>query len=165
MKLQVQLFVLSVLILLTGCLADTATSIQVDDKTLAKQYVKEKYGYTIIADKEPVRTFIMDKKLLNETQYQQLWSVQEKEPDAFIGKEIATYTFTVDNHPLEKQYGLDINVCVMVVEGEAIGGYSFPDTDELLFGGVNPIDGREFEEVKGLTFLEWREQWKKKYGK
>lgn len=165
MKLQIQLFVLSVLILLTGCLADTATNIQVDDKTLAKQYVKEKYGYTIIADKEPVRTFVMEKKLLHETQYRQLWSVQEKEPDAFIDKEIVTYMFTVDNHPLEKQYGLDINVYVMAAEGEVIGGYSFPDTDERLLGGVHPIDGREFEDVKGLTYLEWSEQWTNKYGK
>lgn len=164
MKLRMQLFVLSVLILLTGCLADTATNIQVDDKTLAQQYV-EKYGYTIIEDKGLLNTFVMEKKLLHETQYRQIWAAQEKEPDAFIDKEIAIYTFTVDNHPLEKHYGSDINVYVMVAEGEAIGGYSFPDTDELLFGGVHPIDGREFEDVKGLTYLEWIEQWTNKYGK
>ncbi|CAH1225180.1 hypothetical protein PAECIP111893_05230 [Paenibacillus plantiphilus] len=172
-------FVLSAIILLSGCLASTSTrlvttqqapqitkttTVQLDDQALTVQFI-EKKGYTITANKGLLQTFVLEQKLLLETQYQQIWGVQEKEPDAFIDKEIAIYAFTVDNHPLEDIYDFDTNVYVMVAEGEVIGGYSSPDADEMLYGGAYGIDGKTREELKGLTYAEWHEQWTNKYGK
>lgn len=51
-----------------------------------------------------------------------------------------------------------------LLSGEVVGGYSFPDSDELLYGGVYAIDGRTMEDVKGLTYPEWIDQWTRKYG-
>lgn len=174
MKIRQGLLALCVLALLTGCsattaqtqpkLPDTAVGAETADMGLARQFV-EKYGYeVIVAHKEPLHSFVLEKELLREMPYQQIWSVQEKEPDPFIGKAFTIYTFTVDNHPLENTYDFDTNVYVMVAEGEVVGGYSFPDSDELLYGGVYAIDGRTMEDVKGLTYPEWIDQWTRKYG-
>lgn len=49
----------------------------------------------------------------------------------------------------------------MFVDGEIIGGYSYPN--ENVYGAVSSLEGKSLEEVTGLTFLEWREDWADKY--
>jgi hypothetical protein len=51
----------------------------------------------------------------------------------------------------------------MLSEGKVIGGYSFPNIDGLA-GSVYSLDGKTLEEVTGITFKEWSDNWKKKYG-
>lgn len=49
-----------------------------------------------------------------------------------------------------------------MADGEVIGGTSFPLKEgELLMGSAYSLDGMTLEEVTGLTFKEWSDDWKK----
>ena len=155
-------------LILVGCSKESS----VDDKAMsADEQTAEQYvianGYTIVSDKGLVNSYTLEKsKLSGGTEsipYQQTWGVQNIEPEAFFGKEINIYGFTVSNHPLEKEFQTKTNVYVMLSESKVIGGYSFPDVEGLL-GACYSLDGKTLEEVTGLTFSEWRDDWKKKYG-
>jgi hypothetical protein len=93
-----------------------------------------------------------------------MWSVQKVEPDKYFGKEITIYGFTVKNHPLEKncKEAHGANVYIMFLEGKIIGGFSYPNAD--VDGAYSSIDGKTLEEVTGLSFQQWSENWKNKYG-
>lgn len=49
----------------------------------------------------------------------------------------------------------------MLSEGNAIGGYSYPNADVV--GTYSSIDGKTLEEVTGLSFQEWQDNMKRKY--
>lgn len=49
----------------------------------------------------------------------------------------------------------------MLSDDKIVGGYSFPD--EKMVGSVYSLDGKTLEEVTGLSFQQWEENWKKKY--
>lgn len=149
-----------VFLILTGC-GKEATG----DEKAAEQYVEEQ-GYKITSRKGEIHKYDLDKsKLYGSTEslpYQQIWSVQNLEPDKYFGKEITIYSFTVNNHPLKNIFKVETNVYIMLCEGNVIGGYSFPDAE--MNGGVYSLNGKTLEEVTGMTFKEWTENWKKKYG-
>ncbi|WP_442604145.1 hypothetical protein [Paenibacillus sp. KN14-4R] len=152
-----------VFLILTGCDKEVTG----DEKT-AEQYVED-HGYKIISHKSETDKYKLEKsKLYGSTEaipYQQSWGVQNVEPDNYFGKEITIYGFTVSNHPLEKIYKAKTNVYIMLTEGKVIGGYSFPNNEGLiLMGSVYSLDGKTLEEVTGITFKEWSDGWKKKYG-
>jgi hypothetical protein len=119
-----------------------------------------------------VQRYTLDKsKLYGGTHtipYQQVWSVQNVEPDKYFGKEIIIYGFSVKNHPLQAkdEYAKSgVKLYIMLSEGKVIGGSSSPDTGEVLIGGTcYSLEGKTLEEVTGLSFSEWGENWKKKYG-
>lgn len=150
------------IILLTGC-AKSATG----DEKKAEDYVKAK-GYRITSRDGQVHKYTLEKSRLYKgtktIPYQQIWGVQNVEPDKYFGKEIIIYGFTVKNHPLEKipKQSKDTRLYIMLSEGEVIGGYSYPNAD--VSGSFYSLDGKTLEEVTGLTFKEWQESWKKKYG-
>ena len=76
-----------------------------------------------------------------------------------------TYGFTVDNHPLQKRDSNGrngVNLYIMITDGKVIGGYSYPDGD--VNGAYSSLEGKTLEEVTGLSFQQWSEEWKKKYG-
>jgi len=50
----------------------------------------------------------------------------------------------------------------MLSEGNVIGGYSCPNDNVV--GACSSIDGKTLEEVTGLSFKEWQNNWKDKYG-
>ena len=54
------------------------------------------------------------------------------------------------------------NVYVMLCECNIIGGYSYPNAD--VTGAFSSIDGKTLEEVTGLSFQQWQDNWKMKYG-
>lgn len=148
------------LIILIGC-----SKVGTGNEKTAEQYV-EQQGYKVISQKGEVHKYTLEKsRLFGSTEtvpYQQSWGVQNVEPDKYFGKEIKVYGFTVSNHPLEKRNKAKTNVYIMLAEGKIIGGYSLPDIDGLK-GGVYSLDGKTLEEVTGLTFKEWSENWKRKY--
>ncbi|MFC4778950.1 hypothetical protein ACFO9Q_19320 [Paenibacillus sp. GCM10023252] len=80
-----------------------------------------------------------------------------------MDKEISIYGFTVSGHPLEKPYKARTKVYIMISQGQVIGGYSFPDI-ERLNGAVYSLNGKTQEEVTGLSYEEWTDHWKEKYG-
>lgn len=172
------LFATLILALVSGC-SDSGVNQQVqpqeskvvyeaDEKT-AEDYVKSQ-SYKITSQKGEVHKYILEKsKLYGATltiPYAQTWSVQKVEPDAYFGKEITVYAFTVKNHPLEKTYkeSSGANVAIMLSEGKVIGGYSFPVFPKPgAVGAPYSLDGKTREEVTGLSYQEWGENWKKKY--
>lgn len=137
-----------------------------DEKT-AENYVKSQ-GYKIASQKGEIQKYTLEKDKLYGTaetiQYQQMWSVQKEDPDEYLGKEITIYGFTVKDHPLQKRdrnAKNGVNVYIMLSEGKVIGGYSYPDAD--VDGAYSSIDGKTLEEVTGLSYQQWSENWKKKY--
>ncbi|MBO9607694.1 MAG: hypothetical protein J7639_17165 [Paenibacillaceae bacterium] len=150
-------------LILTGC----GKEITSDEKT-AEHYI-EQQGYKITSRKGEVQQYILDRsKLYGSTEtipYRQSWGVQTEQPDKYFGKVITVYEFTVQNHPLEKKNNIYTNISIMLCEGNVIGGTSFPvQSKMLLMGAPYSIDGKALEEVTGLTFKEWSENWRRKYG-
>lgn len=97
-------------------------------------------------------------------QYQQIWAVQKDEPDKYFEKEITTFCFTVENHPLQERDSHaknGVNLYIMLADGKVIGGYSYPNAD--VYGAYSSLDGKTLEEVTGLSFQQWGEKWKRKY--
>lgn len=159
------LFILFGLMALTlvGC----TEKITGDEKT-AMDFVKSK-GYTVTAQKGEIHRYVLGKNKLygrGTMPYQQVWGVQTVEPDKYFGKEIVVYSFTVKNHPMQKRDKINtkngVNVYIMLSEGKVIGGYSYPNAN--VSGAVSSLDGKTVEEVTGLGFQEWKDNWEKKYG-
>lgn len=153
--------VLMFMIITTGCSNSTT-----GDEKIAVEFVQS-HGYKITAQKGLIHEYILEKNKLWGTEnlpYIQAWSVQNVEPDKYFGKEITVYCFTVTNHPLEKIYKQvqGVNVYVMLSEENVIGGYSYPNAKFV--GAFSSLEGKTLGEVTGLTFKEWSESWKKKYG-
>jgi hypothetical protein len=140
-------------IFVTGC---SATG----DKGTAVKYIKNQ-GYDIITQKGDILKYTLDKSKLQNLPYPQYWGVQNTYPDKYLGKEISTYCFTVENHPLEKIYKVKTNVFIMFSESKVIGGYSFPDGQ--FYGSVYSLDGKTLEEITGLSYKQWIDNWGKKY--
>lgn len=134
----------------------------------AEDFVKSK-GYKITAEKGQVQKYVLEKnKLYGGTEtipHQQCWGVQTVEPDKYFGKEITVYGFTVKNHPMQKQdknAKSGVNIYIMMTAGKVIGGYSYPNAN--VDGAYSSLDGKSIEEVTGLSFNQWQDNWKKKYG-
>lgn len=153
---------------LVGCTKKTA-----GDENIAENYVKS-LGYKVIAH-NGFNKYTLDKSKLygqGTMQYQSTWRVQKSEPEKYFGKEITVVEFIVKNHPLQKVNKLAKNsVCigVMLSEEKVIGGFSYFNADDnggkLPSGtGVMAIDGRSLEEVTGLSYEKWQDNWEKKYG-
>lgn len=152
-----------IFIIFIGC----TPNITGDEKT-AEDFVKSQ-GYTIIARKGEIQKYTLERSKLyegiNTLEYQQAWAVQTVEPDKYFGKEIVVYGYTVKNHPMQKEdrNAKDgVNVYIMLSEGKVIGGYSYPNAD--VDGAFSSLDGKTLEEVTGLSYKEWQDNWKTKYG-
>ncbi|EHI99512.1 cell wall binding repeat-containing protein [Clostridium sp. DL-VIII] len=132
-----------------------------DEKT-AENYLADQ-GYKIITSRGKTSEYILEKNMLwgSSGDYSEVWGVQRVEPDKYFGKQIIGYNFIVKNHPLEKIYNVNTNVYVLISDGQIIGGTSFPDGDFV--GGCYSLDGKTLEEITGLSYEQWCDNWKKKY--
>lgn len=155
----------AVLFVSVGC----GGNITSDEKT-AKRFVKSQ-GYDITDCKGEIYRYTLEKNLLVQEgsaaiPYQQMWGVQTVDPEAYFGKEITIYCFTVSNHPLEALNTTykSTNVYIMLAENQVIGGYSYPNTDEFLVGGLYSLDGKTLERVTGQSYIQWLKNWNEKYG-
>lgn len=142
------------------------TNLTNDEKT-AKADI-EKRGYNIIEYKGQIDKYKLDKSKIfggtETTPYQQVWGVQSISPDDYFGKEIITYEFIVNNHPLQKvdsHAKNGVRLYYMFSDGKIIGGFSYPNED--VYGAVSSLEGKSLEEVTGLTFSKWSEEWTNKY--
>lgn len=121
----------------------------------AKAYLEEQ-GYDVVSY-EGDRTLSFEKADLLEAPVRDTWEVQTTPPDAYIGRDIRQEHFIVRNHPLGQA-----NVFVMMVDGEIIGGTSYPDSAEPLTGASYSLDGKTAEELHP-DYMEWRSEWEAKY--
>ena len=138
-----------------------------DNEGIAKEYIQAK-GYKITESKGEIDRYTLGKNKIHggaETiPYQQVWAVQTIEPDMYFGKEIIIYGFTVKNHPMQEidnNAKKGVNVYVMISDEKIIGGYSYPNADVV--GAFSDLDGKSLEEVTGLSFQQWSENWEQKY--
>lgn len=98
--------------------------------------------------------------------YSQYWSVQSVDPLSYVGKRITTSKFIVKNHPLDNENdnrNKQTIIFLMEADNEVVGGYSFPDYDELNKGWVYTIDGKTLEEFTGISYPKWSNEWNLKY--
>ena len=157
-----------IIVFLLGCsqkLIDK--NIPSDNEKVAEEFIKSK-GYEIIEFKDKLAEYTLEKSKIvggiEAIPYQQIWGVQQLEPDIYFGKEIETYEFIVKNHPLEKNdENVDngVKLYIMISDNKVIGGYSYPNAD--VTGSFSSLEGKTIEEVTGLTFQEWLEKWENKY--
>lgn len=136
------------------------------EEKAAAAYV-ESFGYTIKKRLGEGNPYKMEPSLLrsgsDNLPYIHTWSVQKAKPEKYYGKHITSYRFTVSGHPLDKLYGTDTRVSVMMADGQVIGGTSFPDKEDLA-GSAYSVEGYTLEEITGLSFSEWRTRWAETYG-
>jgi hypothetical protein len=166
MKKVVLILIGLIIVTFVGC----TKKVTGDEKT-AEEYVKAQ-GYKITSYNGEIQKYTLDKsKIYGSTEaipYIQAWSVQKVEPDKYFGKEVTVYGFTIKNHPLQekdKNAKNGVKLYLMLSEGKVIGGNSIPNTDEVLLGSTcYSLDGKTLEEVTGLSYQLWDENWKKKHG-
>ncbi|MDD4142878.1 MAG: DUF4830 domain-containing protein [Bacteroidales bacterium] len=162
-KIRLVLGLLLLALIISGCSKNVS-----QDEKAAETYIKSQ-GFNLTSHIGEVNKYTLEKsKLYGGTEsipYQQAWGVQNVEPEKYFGKEIVVYGFTVQNHPLQKRdknANNGVNVYVMLSDGKVIGGYSYPNANVV--GAYSSIDGKTLEEVTGLSYQQWAENWKKKYG-
>lgn len=131
----------------------------------AEEFLKNK-GYNIVNANGKPDSYVLSKEKLSSVGYSNIWGLQVLDVKSYIGKKVDTYEFTVKGHHLDNARDNNkhqTKVWIMLVDNAVIGGYSFPDYDEVHYGGVYSVDGKTLEEVTGLSFLEWSDRWKKDY--
>lgn len=136
-----------------------------EDSDAAEQFITEK-GYTIVKKEKETYEYTLTKSQLTEMPYIQYWSVQSEASDAYIGKQIRTSKFIVNNHPLDElsdQAKKQTVIYLMESGDDVIGGYSIPYYQELHMGGVYSIDGETLEEMTGMSYSGWLAGWNKAY--
>lgn len=131
------------------------------DAKVAQAYLEEQ-GYEIVTY-EGNGTSSFEKADLLELPTRSTWEVQTTPPDDYIGRDIRKERFIVRDHPLDEVAELgQTNVSVMMVDGEIIGGTSYPDSAESLTGASYSLDGKTAEELHP-DYMEWRSEWEAKY--
>lgn len=126
------------------------------DAKVAEAYLVEQ-GYEVVSYKGN-QTSNFEKSDLLESPVRDTWEVQTTPPDEYIGRNIRQERFIVRDHPLGQA-----NAFVMMVDGEIIGGTSFPDSAEPLVGSAYSLDGKTAEELHPDDYWAWREDWERQY--
>lgn len=127
------------------------------DERTAAEYIISK-GYNILSYEGVVSRYTLDRQKLSQYTYKEIWDVQEVKPDSYIGDEIVTYGFIVDQHPLDrkfaslyKKYNFETELKVMLSGSKVIGGTSSPehkDKEFLSTGGYYSLEAKELDPPK-----------------
>ena len=166
-----------VLILTPGCNSTgkerSSATVEPYNKSVAEGFLMD-MDLKVISYEGNVETYVLEKWKLTTNPYSQIWGLQRRDPAQFIGKSVGVEKFIVTNHPLDRwksssktekalmSKGRTI-VWVIVIDKNAIGGYSLPDVGEVLVGGVYSIDGKVLEEVQKMSYKEWSERWQSRF--
>jgi hypothetical protein len=147
-KLITSLFIV-LLVLITGCQQSQHIKLSENSK-MAKKYL-ENQGYEIISYEEYHESYKLTKHKLESLPYKAWWSMPGNDPKPYYGKTVHVQKFIVKNHPLDHWECCNgirskgkVNVYVYLIEGEVVGGISYPDIpeDSGLLGGYWSLDGR-----------------------
>lgn len=170
-KVRVLLALLFGMAVLFGCEPHADPDLSPDERTAISYLSKKKYK--IIERLGERSRYVLDRDMLSKLPYSGIWGVQRTSPEPYVGKTIVSCGFIVTNHPLEKLYStirdkdeFDVEVTVMLSEGQVIGGTSFPvlKSGDLLAGAPYSLDGKDLEEITGMNYDEWLEAWQARYG-
>lgn len=154
--------IISLLIfILTGCKTGELKNQQPNnaESKIATKYLKDK-NYIIVSNEGKVDEYILEKEDLLKLPYQMYWGIQNIDVSKFLKKNIKTFKFIVKEHNNDKTQTI---VWVMISDNNVAGGYSVPFNKNSVKGNVYSIDGKTLEEITGMTFQDWREQWVNKY--
>lgn len=118
-------------LLVSGCSSEAESELQGDERIAAAAL--EAKGYKIVTALGESDAYVLHEEKLTEHLYMNIWSVQEVEPEQYIGKLVTNYGFIVSGHPLEHTYAsadqssaYEYHTKVMLSEGKVFGGYSYP---------------------------------------
>lgn len=131
----------------------------------AERLIREK-GYTIVKYRGSGTPYVLTKELLLKMPYSVAWGVQKEPPEQFLGKTIQSEHFLVKNHPLDHAHKESLgqtDVWILLAEGHAIGGTSLTHTKTPLYGGVYSLEGKTLEEIQPMSYLQWVDEWKKRF--
>jgi len=163
-KLIIPLMLMIGLLLLFGCNSkndEENNTISITEKQT--EYLNTN-NYDIVKSNGITETYILQKNILTEQPHNIIWGVQNLNPQDYLGKTIDVSSYLVSNHKLDS-YGDkgQTHLWLLICEEEIIGGYSFPNNTETLYGGIYSLDGMTLEEITGLDFQTWSEDWMNKY--
>lgn len=145
------------LLFLLGC---TESNEIPKEQSTMKDFIENK-GYQVISYEGLAETYELTKEKITELPYIMYWGLQSVEPAQYFGKTINVEKFLVKNHPLSEG---EVDVYVYEVDGQPIGGTSFPH-GERLYGGYWSLDGKTLEELQSKSFQDWQADWINKYRK
>ncbi|WP_312112929.1 hypothetical protein [Brevibacillus reuszeri] len=145
------------LLFLMGC---TDSSDIPKEQSALKDFLENR-GYQVISYEGLAETYELTKEKITELPYIMYWGLQSVEPALYFSKTINVEKFLVKNHPLSKG---EVDVYVYEVDGQPIGGTSFPHGEKLA-GGFWSLDGKTLEELQTKSFQDWRTDWINKYSK
>jgi hypothetical protein len=118
-----------------------------EEGEIAKKHL-ESLGYEIISFESESSIVITEVDLQNEFN-KQIWAVQDTEGEDYLHQEMKTVEFKIKNHPLDNMFDRGkTNATVYILDNEVIGGWTFPDSEEPLIGGIYSLDGKTVEERK-----------------
>lgn len=135
-----------------------------DNAIIGRTYI-ENENYTVIMNLGLGNEYILLEENMREADYMKIWVVQDIYPDEYFNKVVRHYKYLIEDHPHDNVYGYPYTYMVMMIcEEEVIGGYSIGVTnEEILVGGVSPIDGDDQKLHMGMTYSEWLDEWQSRY--
>jgi hypothetical protein len=129
-----------------------------EEQSVSQSYLESK-GYQIVSYEGRIESYELTKQKIVSLPYMMYWGLQLVDPSKYFGKIINVEKFIVKNHPLSKG---KVDVYVYEVDGQPIGGTSYPhgDTSD---GGYWSLEGKTLEELQPKSFQDWRVEWVNKY--
>lgn len=147
------------ILIMCGCSGQERIS---ENQKVAEVYL-EGLGYEVLAfNGESLQQFTYSN--VHALPNQQIWAVQEVEPEAYLNKEIARLSFLIKNHPLDSEFDVGkTDVTVFVYDGEVIGGFSYPLSKKKdVIGAPYSLTGKTAEEMQ-VDYSTWLKEWDEKY--
>ena len=137
-----KLFILCSLLFLVGCSNDEKTFENLtEDGEIAKAYLEEQ-GYEVVRYEGKSVLYFTKDAFETGSFEEKFWSIQPVKPDAYYEKSLPYISFTVKNHPLDKQSEKKQTfVQVLLYDQKVIGGTSSPDSKASV-GGFHSLEGK-----------------------
>lgn len=142
-------------VLLIGCTKNNEIP---KEQSVSKSYLENK-GFQVISYEGRAESYELTKQKIVTLPYMIYWELQPVDPSMYFGKTINVEKFIVKNHPLSQG---EVDVYVYEVNGQPIGGTSYPHGDTSV-GGYWSLEGKTLEELQPKSFQDWQKDWINKY--
>ena len=118
-----------------------------DNAKIAKHYLEDA-GYDVVRleQESEIQFSSYDVKSLHG---EQIWAVQTVDPEPYLQQKIDTVKFSIQNHPLDNVFNMGkTEATIFIINGEVIGGYSYPIAEMGVDGAPYSLDGKTAEEME-----------------